>query len=416
MYSFNPEALPRVNKFKRYKIGLVLFGIYVLLSQGSTVISNYSKPEHNPFFQSYLQISLLSLLLLSSFLMNRCMSKKSRETLDIYRYFIPEWKHEEKGNDYMVLSSSYIVFENTEERFYKEAHKIAFILMLLLFFSLSLMQIAQNESGEVLLPLSFYICSVIVIMLLRVFMLHLQKFNLLSIIAFCFVLLGLGFLFAYEIMIHIHISHIDIVKIYTYSSIGGICFGFFSIFLKYYYNQYCNYFQFSLIFGYIGLYCLMTMPCFLCTLAMFGCEIDMTVTINEEWKYICYFIICLFKTMTLSHCILSLSPLVFNFGCFVNVGVNMTLYIIIGTIKFNYLYVVGIILLLIAMILCVVDKYKKNAEKEKKRLSKDEVIPIENTKFREGKTNIDFDKILQIQTVGLEPLIKPNDNHTLNDS
>lgn len=408
MNAFNPQQFPEVNKLKRYKIGFVFFIVYIILSQGSTIIIKYSKTEPNPFFQSYLQISFLSLLLLSSFLMNRCMSKKSREILDIFRYFIPEWKNEEKGKDYIALSSSFIIYENTEEKFYKEVHKIGFFLMVLLFFSLSLMKKAQSSTGEVLIPLSFYIGSVIVIMFLRIFLLHLQKLNWLSMIAFSVVILGVGFLFSYELKMYLRNDIINIAKVYICSSIGGIFFGFFSIFLKYYYNQYCNYFQFSLIFGYIGLYCLITIPCFLCLVAMFGSEIDMTVTVNPVWKYICYCVIELLKIMSLSYCVLSLSPLVFNFGCFVNVGINMAIYIIIGSLEFNYLFIIGIILLLTAMILCVVDKYKKNAEKEKKRLS-EKAIKID-------KANADFNKILQKEKVDLEPIIKPNDNLIYNEA
>jgi hypothetical protein len=170
-----------------------------------------------------------------------------------------------------------------------------------------------------------------------------------------------------------------IFAIYNYSTFGGIFFGFFSISLKYFYNLYSVNFKISTIFGFIGLYTLITMPIILCI----GCIWSDGVNIFElggSFKWWCLkLIVNVVKVVTTVHCILGLSPLVFGMGMFIDCLINITLNIATGKIKrdeLDELYWIAAGFILVGILLGGLEKFLKNKiiEKKKKKRIKDEQL------------------------------------------
>lgn len=372
-----------MNKLQRYKIGLIFYLIYVVNSIFNFFLALYFPNLYtvNCFSDTYIHLSCFIFAFFFSFLIKKFASKNTKDMVNVFKYYVPDWKKNMSSNDFKQVNSSLYVFEGTKEKFQKNIHLISFTLMIALYFSYSFLNFSYREpllkkDQYFLTPLSFPLAAFAVILILRKLFLNTQKFDFLGTISMIILIIGIITLFIFQSKLY---SSDIIFAIYNYSTFGGIFFGFFSISLKYFYNLYSVNFKISTIFGYIGLYTLITMPIILCI----GCIWSDGVNIFElggSFKWWCLkLIVNVVKVVTTVHCILGLSPLVFGMGMFIDCLINITLNIATGKIKrdeLDELYWIAAGFILVGILLGGLEKFLKNKiiEKKKKKRIKDEQL------------------------------------------
>ena len=371
----------RINKLQRYKVGLIFYLIYL-----STSISNFflfrNVPKItnlNPFSETYMHLSFFTLFLFFSIILKKCASKKAYNIVNVLKYYVPDWKKEMNRNDFKTLSSTFYIFEGSKEKFEKNVHKISFMLMLLLFFSMCFLSISEsveikkNENSIFLISLVFPLAAISIVIMLRKLFLNSQHFDMLSTISIIILIIGIVCLFIFQNKIYLDEQQ-DLsvaIQVYSYSCIGGIFFGLFSVFLKYSYNIYGKNFQISLIFGYIGLYNVITIPIVLCLVCIFANNEEGAIPYvifdlhNMVLAWIGKFAVNVIRIVTITHCVIGLSPLVFCMGMFMDCLINLTLNLCFKNVTIDAWYITSTCFILIGVVLGTLDKYLKNKIRDK---------------------------------------------------
>lgn len=377
-----------INKLKRYKIGLIFFAIYVLTSISSFLIVKYQQPitTLNAFSETYIYLSFLVVFLFFSFILSKCASKSTYNIVNILKYYVPDWKKDMSKNDFKTLSSTFYIFEGTKEKFEKNVHKISFMLMVFLYFSMSFLLLScytyKETKNIYLIPLVFPLASLSIVVILRKLFLNTQQFDMLSTISLIILIIGIVFLFIFQVYIYNSSNEPGaIILIYCYATFGGLFFGLFSVFLKYFYNIYGTNFRISLIFGYIGLYNIIASPIILCLVCIWSTN-DSIFNLGENSFGIWFgnFAINIIKVITAAHCVIGLSPLVFSMGMFLDCLINITVNIIAKDIESSVWYILSACFIFIGVFLGGLDKYLKNKIRDRELKEEQETYNLGNEK------------------------------------
>ena len=364
--------IKKSNKLHRYKIGLVFYIVYIsvcLIELIVTIIFDYDF-NFEPFCETYLRYSAFTFFLFLSPFINKTNSSKLFDIINITKYYIPDWKKKKNGN----LSSVFYVFEGTEEKFNKTVHKISFLFMVLVYLSMSFYLIAYIKASTdiqaFIIPILFPMGSILIIIFLRKYFLHTQNLDLLSKISLFLISISVIFLFFFQYSIFRESQGKSPFEIFGFSFIGGVFFGMFSTFLKYYSNIYGENFKFTTILGYIGVFTLITVPFIICLICLFNEDLDTNFNLfNRGNNIVCYIIlfICSFiKFFCTFHCIISLSPLVFSLAMFFILLLNLLINIFWGYINSHWTFYIAATLLILGVIGGILDKYLKNSIKANK--------------------------------------------------
>ena len=367
------NQMKKANKLHRYKIGLIFFIIYLSINIAELILTILSKYDfdYNPFCETYIRHSAFIIFLLAFPFINKSNSSIF-DIMNLTKYYIPDWKKKKNGN----LSSVLYVFEGTEEKFNKTVHKISFLLTVLIYLSLSFylhsyIQATKDIQAYVV-PILFPMGSVLIIIFLRKYFLHTQSLDLLSKISVLLITISVIFLIIFQYWIF---EDKNLIEIFGYSLIGGIFFGMFSIFLKYYSNIYSENFRLTSVLCYIGIFTLITVPLILCLICLFDEDLDNHFNLFNQGNSLIVYIILFFssfiKVFCCFHCIISLSPLVFSISIFFMILLNLLINIFWGYIESHWTFYVAGIFLLLGVAGGILDKYLKNsikAEKMKKEI------------------------------------------------
>ena len=370
------NQMKKANKLHRYKIGLIFFIIYLSINIAELILTILSKYDfdYNPFCETYIRHSAFIIFLLAFPFINKSNSSLF-DIMNLTKYYIPDWKKKKNGN----LSSVLYVFEGTEEKFNKTVHKISFLLTVLIYLSLSFylhsyIQATKDIQAYVV-PILFPMGSVLIIIFLRKYFLHTQSLDLLSKISVLLITISVIFLIIFQYWIF---EDKNLIEIFGYSLIGGIFFGMFSIFLKYYSNIYSENFRLTSVLGYIGIFTLITVPLILCLICLFDEDLDNHFNLFNQGNSLIVYIILFFssfiKVFCCFHCIISLSPLVFSISIFFMILLNLLINIFWGYIESHWTFYVAGIFLLLGVAGGILDKYLKNtikANKTKKEIEEE---------------------------------------------
>lgn len=395
MISKTISQIQKANKLRRYKIGLLFYIVYNLVDTSELVLTELTKYDYqyDPFCEVYLRHSaFIAFLLLVPF-----TNKKNSYLFDIMsitKYYIPDWKKKKNGN----LSTVFYVFEGTEEKFNKTVHKISFLLTVLFYFSMSFylhsFVEASRDNEPNVIPILFPMGSVIIIIFLRKYFLHTQSLDLLSIISVILISISVLFLTIYQYTIF---ENKNPLEIFGFSLIGGVLFGFFSTFLKYYSNLYNENFKLSTIFGYIGVYTLITVPLIICLICLFDDNLDEKFNLfsqgNNVTVYIILFICAFIKNFCIFHCIISLSPLIFSISIFFILFLNQLINIIWGFVESEWTFYVAGVFLVLGVVGGILDKYLKHSIKVNKIKKNDDGGKIENKNSELNFDNLSENKL-----------------------
>ena len=361
--------MKKTNKLHRYKIGLIFYIIYISISLVeliTTILFEYDF-DFEPFGETYLRYSAFTVFIFLSPFLNKTNSSKLFDIINITKYYIPDWKKKKNGN----LSSVFYVFEGTEEKFNKTVHKMSFLFMILIYLSMgfylfSYIKASTNIQAYVI-PILFPMGSILIIIFLRKYFLHTQNLDLLSKISLVLIFISVAFLFFFQCSIF---EGNKLFEIFGYSFIGGVLFGMFSTFLKYYSNIYGENFKYTVVLGYIGVFTLITVPFIICLICLFDKDLDSNFNLfsygNKIICYIILFICSFFKFFCIFHCIISLSPLVFSLAIFFIILLNILINIFWGYVDSHWSFYVAAVFLIFGVSGGVLDKYLKNKIKVNK--------------------------------------------------
>ena len=376
------NQMKKVNKLHRYKIGIIFYVVYTVIDISELIVTIKTKYDfdYNPFCETYIRHGAFIIFLLISPFLNRGNSGLL-DIVNITKYYIPDWKKKKNGN----LSSIFYVFEGTEEKFNKTVHKISFLLTVLAYLAMSFYLHSYIEATKdvqaYVVPILFPMGSVLIIIFLRRFFLHTQNLDLLNIISIVLITISVVFFMVFQYFIF---KDKKPIEIFGFSFLGGVFFGMFSIFLKYYSNIYGQNFRLTAVLGYIGIFTLITVPIIICSIALFNSNLDAHFNFFSQGNsipiYIVLFITSFVKFFCCFHCIISLSPLVFSILIFFSLFLNNLINIFWGYIKSGWSFYVAGVFLILGVIGGILDKYLKNsikAEKMKNELEIEEKLKIE---------------------------------------
>ena len=377
------SQIKKVNKLHRYKIGLIFYIIYLVVDIVELILTILTKYDYDydPFCETYLRFGAFAIFLLISPFLNKGNSSLF-DMMNITKYYVPDWKKKKNGN----LSSVFYVFEGTEEKFNKTVHKMSFLFTVLIYISMSFylhsyIQASKDIQAYVV-PILFPMGSVLIILFMRKYFLHTQNLDLLSKISVALISIAVIFLIIFQYTIFADKKPFEI---FGFSLIGGVFFGVFSTFLKYYSNIYGENFRLTSVLGYIGVFTLITVPLLICLICLFDYNLDNHFDLfsqgNNLAVYIILFIISFIKFFCMFHCIISLSPLVFSISIFFIILLNLLINIFWGYIESQWTFYVAMTFLILGVIGGILDKYLKNsikANKTKKEM--DEDINLSNQK------------------------------------
>ena len=377
------SQIKKVNKLHRYKIGLIFYIIYLVVDIVELILTILTKYDYDydPFCETYLRFGAFAIFLLISPFLNKGNSSLF-DMMNITKYYVPDWKKKKNGN----LSSVFYVFEGTEEKFNKTVHKMSFLFTVLIYISMSFylhsyIQASKDIQAYVV-PILFPMGSVLIIIFMRKYFLHTQSLDLLNKISIVLISIAVIFLIIFQYTIFADKKPFEI---FGFSLIGGVFFGVFSTFLKYYSNIYGENFRLTSVLGYIGVFTLITVPLLICLICLFDYNLDNHFDLfsqgNNLAVYIILFITSFIKFFCMFHCIISLSPLVFSISIFFIILLNLLINIFWGYIESQWTFYVAMTFLILGVIGGILDKYLKNsikANKTKKEM--DEDINLNNQK------------------------------------
>ena len=264
--------IKKQSKLHRYKIGLIFYIIYIFVDIVElilTILTEYDF-DYDPFCETYIRYGAFAVFLIISPFLNKNNSSLF-DMMNLTKYYIPDWKKKKNGN----LSSVFYVFEGTEEKFNKTVHKISFLFTVLVYISMSFylhsyIQASKDIQAYVV-PILFPMGSVLIIIFMRKYFLHTQSLDLLSKISVLLISISVIFLIIFQYSIF---KDKKPFEIFGFSFIGGVFFGMFSTFLKYYSNVYGENFRLTSVLGYIGVFTLITVPLIICLICLFDNNLD----------------------------------------------------------------------------------------------------------------------------------------------
>jgi drug/metabolite transporter (DMT)-like permease len=234
-----------------------------------TIFTEYDY-KYDPFCETYLRFGAFTIFLLIAPFVNKGNSSLF-DMMNITKYYIPDWKKKNDGN----LSSIFYVFEGTEEKFNKTIHKMSFSLTVLIYLSMSFYLHAYIKASRdiqaYVVPILFPMGSVLIIIFMRKYFLHTQSLDLLNKISIVLISIAVIFLIIFQYTIF---ENREPFEIFGFSLIGGVFFGVFSTFLKYYSNIYGENFRLTSVLGYIGVFTLITVPLLICLICLFDYNLD----------------------------------------------------------------------------------------------------------------------------------------------
>ena len=387
--AFHP--MKKVNKLHRYKIGIIFYVIYLVLDIAELIVTILTKYnfDYNAFCETYIRHGAFIIFIFISPFLNKGNSSLF-DIMNITKYYIPDWKKKKNGN----LSSVFYVFEGTEEKFNKTVHKISFLFTILAYLAMSFYLHSYIEASKdvqaYVVPILFPMGSVLIIIFLRKFFLHTQNLDLLNIISIVLITISVAFFIVFQYFIF---KDKNPFEIFGFSFIGGVWFGMFSTFLKYYSNIYGQNFRLTSILGYIGIFTIIAIPFILCSICLFNTNIDEHFNLFSQGNsiviYIVIFITSFAKFYCCFHCIISLSPLVFSILLFFSLFLNNLINIFWGYIKSGWAFYVAGVFLILGVSGGILDKYLKNSLKAKKRENDYEIE--EKLKNEKQNNNDTFD-------------------------
>ena len=370
------RQIKKANKLSRYKIGLIFYIIYIVVDIVELILTILTKYDfdYDPFCETYIRHGSFAIFLIFAPFFNKNYSSLF-DMINITKYYIPDWKKKKNGN----LSSVFYVFEGTEEKFNKTVHKISFLFTVLVYISWSFYLHSYIEASKdiqaYVVPILFPMGSVLIIIFLRKYFLHTQSLDLLSKISVLLISISVIFLIIFQYSIF---KDKDSIVIFGFSFIGGVFFGMFSTFLKYYANIYAENFRLTSVLGYIGVFTLITVPLIICLICLFDNNLDNHFDLfsqgNNLSAYIFLFIFSFIKFFCSFHCIISLSPLVFSISIFFILFVNLLINIFWGYIESHWTFYLAGVFLILGVAGGILDKYLKNsikANKSKKEIEED---------------------------------------------
>ena len=368
--------IKKQSKLHRYKIGLIFYIIYIFVDIAElilTILTEYDF-DYDPFCETYIRYGAFAVFLLISPFLNKSNSSLF-DMMNLTKYYIPDWKKKKNGN----LSTVFYVFEGTEEKFNKTVHKISFLFTVLVYISMSFylhsyIQASKDIQAYVV-PILFPMGSVLIIIFMRKYFLHTQSLDLLSKISVLLISISVIFLMIFQYSIF---EDKKPFEIFGFSFIGGVFFGMFSTFLKYYSNVYGENFRLTSVLGYIGIFTLITVPLIICLICLFDDNLDNHFDLfhqgNNLSVYIILFISSFIKFFCSFHCIISLSPLVFSISIFFILLLNLLINIFWGYIESQWTFYVAGVFLILGVSGGILDKYLKNtikANKTKKEIEEE---------------------------------------------
>ena len=374
-YNKSFQPMKKVNKLHRYKIGIIFYVIYIALDIVELIVTILTKYDfdYNAFCETYIRHGAFFIFIIISPFLNKGNSSLF-DIMNITKYYIPDWKKKKNGN----LSSVFYVFEGTEEKFNKTVHKISFLFTILAYLAMSFYLHSYIEASQdiqaYVVPILFPMGSVLTIIFLRKFFLHTQNLDLLNIISIVLITISVAFFIVFQYFIF---KDKKPFEIFGFSFIGGVSFGFFSTFLKYYSNIYGQNFRLTTILGYIGIFTITTIPFILCAICLFNTNLDKHFNLFSQGNniaiYIILFITSFAKFYCCFHCIISLSPLVFSILLFFSLFLNNLINIFWGYIESGWSFYVAGVFLILGVTGGILDKYLKNTLKAKKRVDNFEI-------------------------------------------
>ena len=377
MFNRKIHQMKKENKLHRYKIGLIFYIIYIVVDISElilTILTEYDF-DYDPFCETYLRYGAFAVFLLISPFLNKSNSSLF-DMINITRYYIPDWKKKKNGN----LSSVFYVFEGTEEKFNKTVHKISFLFTVLIYISMSFYLYSYIEASKdiqaYIVPILFPMGSVLIILFMRKYFLHTQNLDLLSKISVLLISISVIFLIIFQYFIF---EDKKPFEIFGFSFIGGVSFGMFSTFLKYYSNIYGENFRLTSVLGYIGVFTLITVPLIICLICLYDDDLDNHFDLFKQGNnlavYIILFISSFIKLFCSFHCIISLSPLVFSISIFFILLLNLLINIFWGYIESSWAFYVAGVFLILGVAGGILDKYLKHSIKADK--TKNEIEDVD---------------------------------------
>ena len=259
---------------------------------------------------------------------------------------------------------------------------MSFLFTVLVYLSMSFYLHSYIEASKdiraYVVPILFPMGSVLIIIFLRKYFLHTQALDLLSKISIILISISVIFLIIFQYSIF---KDKQAFEIFGFSLIGGVFFGVFSTFLKYYSNVYGENFRLTSVIGYIGIFTLITVPLLICLICLFNNDLDKHFNLfsvgNNMGVYIILFITNFIKFFCTFHCIISLSPLVFSISIFFLLLLNLLINIFWGYIESHWTFYVAGAFLILGVAGGILDKYLKNSiksDKTKKEMESDNEI------------------------------------------
>ena len=368
IYNKAIHQIKKVNKLHRYKIGLIFYIIYILLDISELIVTILTKYDfdYNPFCETYIRHGAFAIFIFIAPFLNRSNSSLF-DIMNITKYYIPDWKKKKNGN----LSNVLYVFEGTEEKFNKTVHKISFLFTVLAYLAMSFYLHSFVEASKdvqaYVIPILFPMGSVLIIIFLRKFFLHTPSLDLLNKISIILITISVIFFAIFQYFIF---KDKDIIEIFGFSFLGGVFFGMFSIFLKYYSNIYGQNFRLTTVLAYIGVFTLITVPFIICIICLLDNNLDEHFNLftqgNSISIYIILFITSFIKFFCCFHCIISLSPLVFSISLFFTLLLNNLINIFWQYIESDWTFYVAGCFLILGVAGGILDKYLKNSIKADK--------------------------------------------------
>lgn len=369
-------------KKKRYILGGIFFICYLIFNFLNNVLIKVFNFDfnYNPFIEIYIRLSLFSFSLIITVYFPHT---KHFDKINIMKYYVPDWKKKKKKNlndeIYTQVNNKFYVYEGTEEKFNKMIQKLSFILMICLYFAISLNYKSfllnkilyyedKNKNYIHLLSIFFPLGSLIMVLFLRKFFLMIKKLTYLAKISSLCIIIGVYFLFKFHL--HYIKLHDNYINIYLYSFFGGLFFGIFGTLLKYFSNLYGKNFKLSSILGYIGLYNFIIMPVFISIVIYFTNDSN---EFNNMFSYgnsiLCYLlmiILNLLEYIGIFFCVIGFSPFAFSFLLFFQILFETGIHIAFKEITGDWKYVLAFIFICIGIGIGIIDKIFKIKKKNKK--------------------------------------------------
>jgi hypothetical protein len=349
-----------LNKKNRYKVGFIFYALFLTCEITNFFYSHFDEKNiYSPFSTNYIQVSSMSLILIFYIIFQKFSSKqKSAVKLNLYYEQYKFFYRVRKDEQFALMDlENYAI--NSEEVFSKNLHKISIRLMLLFYFYMCFKSLSLQQLNIKSVDSTVIFTSLITTLILRKIMLRHFYTGVLNIIAFIINLLGVIFIFIFQIEHYYNDNLLSFSQLY--SVLSGVSFSFLICLIKYHYNQYGINFNIFLIYGFSGLYCLILVPFIIFIATIFQFE-DRLFEINNIYLFLLsIFTNSILRNIFAAFSIIYLSPLVFILGMTLTVPIIILIDLFYGQFswRIDYFFVIGCGLLIFSFLLMLIDKMKR---------------------------------------------------------